>query len=367
MAADRYPAAEWRPLPEATSQPTIRPTQVILHTIVGSAASAYRYFRDSTSLESHFIVTFGGSVWQLMATNRRADANGSANRRPDGTGALSVETEDHGAATVEDTPWTPEQVEAIVELCVWACRTYGIPTRACRNPNDPGIGFHSMFGSGKGLWTEVRGKTCPGRARKEQFPGIVAEVARRVAGGAPAAPAPEPAPVPAPGPKTVWREGDRGEFVRTIQTVVGVTADGIWGPKTTAAVTAFQAKLGVTADGVWGPATQAASDRLFAYLAAVEAAKKPAPAPATDWALIAAIDAKLLAVPYPGLLREGARGEPVTAVQWKASAAGFPTATDGVFGPRTTAQVRAFQRARRLAVDGIVGRQTWNALGLRRA
>jgi peptidoglycan hydrolase-like protein with peptidoglycan-binding domain len=35
---------------------------------------------------------------------------------------------------------------------------------------------------------------------------------------------------------------------------------------------------------------------------------------------------------------------------------------DGIFGPKTEAAVRGFQQNENLAVDGIVGKQTWTAL-----
>lgn len=58
---------------------------------------------------------------------------------------------------------------------------------------------------------------------------------------------------------TIYREGstDR-EMNKRIQKVVGVSADGVWGPKTTAAVKAWQKAHLLQADGLVGPATLAA-------------------------------------------------------------------------------------------------------------
>jgi peptidoglycan hydrolase-like protein with peptidoglycan-binding domain len=69
-------------------------------------------------------------------------------------------------------------------------------------------------------------------------------------------------------------------------------------------------------------------------------------------------------------VRRGSRGAAVSELQtrlnvWIARTPGVglaPLAVDGIFGPKTDAAVRAFQRAGRLLVDGVVGPQTWGAL-----
>ena len=64
------------------------------------------------------------------------------------------------------------------------------------------------------------------------------------------------------------------------------------------------------------------------------------------------------------VLRMGSSGPSVVDLQDKLRAAGFdPGPSDGSFGPMTDAAVRAFQGAKGLTVDGIVGQQTWGALG----
>lgn len=58
---------------------------------------------------------------------------------------------------------------------------------------------------------------------------------------------------------TTLRVGSRGEAVKNVQTVVGATpVDGVFGNITKAKVMAWQAAHGLTADGVVGPATKAA-------------------------------------------------------------------------------------------------------------
>jgi peptidoglycan hydrolase-like protein with peptidoglycan-binding domain len=61
-------------------------------------------------------------------------------------------------------------------------------------------------------------------------------------------------------------------------------------------------------------------------------------------------------------LQQGSTGSDVHAVQRLLNVDGAGLRTDGIFGPATERAVVAFQRKHGLAVDGIVGRETWTAL-----
>ena len=63
--------------------------------------------------------------------------------------------------------------------------------------------------------------------------------------------------------------------------------------------------------------------------------------------------------------RQGSSGEAVRTIQTKLQRWGYyDGAIDGVFGSETTAAVKEFQRKNGLAVDGIVGPRTLEALGM---
>lgn len=49
--------------------------------------------------------------------------------------------------------------------------------------------------------------------------------------------------------------GDRGDGVRDLQRALGISVDGVFGPRTDRAVRAFQARNGLTVDGIAGPIT----------------------------------------------------------------------------------------------------------------
>lgn len=61
----------------------------------------------------------------------------------------------------------------------------------------------------------------------------------------------------------------------------------------------------------------------------------------------------------------GAKGDSVVTLTNALAAAGFPSASGdpSVFGPVLMATVQQFQAAKGLAIDGIVGPNTWAALG----
>lgn len=58
-------------------------------------------------------------------------------------------------------------------------------------------------------------------------------------------------------------------------------------------------------------------------------------------------------------VKRNSSGAAVSGVQSLLRARGYATPLNGLFGPRTLASVRAFQKENKLKVDGIVGGKTW--------
>jgi peptidoglycan hydrolase-like protein with peptidoglycan-binding domain len=104
----------------------------------------------------------------------------------------------------------------------------------------------------------------------------------------------------------------------------------------------------------------------LALPAAAAPAAPAAPARASVSAVAAARVAPAVALKAWPVLRQGANsGWPkvtVRSLQYLLDARGAKVTVDSVFGAKTTAAVVAFQRARHLTADGVVGPLTWGAL-----
>jgi peptidoglycan hydrolase-like protein with peptidoglycan-binding domain len=135
-------------------------------------------------------------------------------------------------------------------------------------------------------------------------------------------------------------EGASGPVVRWAQyllvrrTLTYQQIDGVFGPVTKAAVEQFQGSSGLAVDGVVGPQT---------------------------WAKLGGNG------PEPPTLAQGSQGPVVDKLQTALNEgrgsfapSSDPVLTvDGIFGPLTATAVRGAQQSGSIAVDGIVGLQTW--------
>ena len=90
------------------------------------------------------------------------------------------------------------------------------------------------------------------------------------------------------------------------------------------------------------------------------AARTPPVGPAGSITAVAA--AAPAGLPAWPVIRQGSVGQPVRSLQYLLIAHGAKLAVDGIFGSRTTAAVRTFQRTHGLVVDGVVGPLTWRSV-----
>ena len=132
-------------------------------------------------------------------------------------------------------------------------------------------------------------------------------------------------------------------------------ADGDFGAATYNAVKKFQAANGLDSDGIIGNATWAA-------LLKTEQTKPEQTEPDKEPEKPTTPTGSTCTVELP-IVRQGDKGFTVVAVQMLLNKHDFSVKyTDGDFGPDTLAKVKAFQKAKGLTADGVVGPKTWAAL-----
>ena len=169
-------------------------------------------------------------------------------------------------------------------------------------------------------------------------------------------------------PGTPLRQGSRGPFVTVIQSELNRISrnypaipripevDGIFGPRTEAAVRKFQEIFDLDVDGVVGKATWYALVRLYtAVLSLSELRSQGQQFYAVNWA-------------YPAGLQQGARGDKVRHLQYMLSVLSefIPQVpevqVDGIFGPATRNAVIAAQGWFGLPQTGVVDEETWDEI-----
>jgi peptidoglycan hydrolase-like protein with peptidoglycan-binding domain len=139
---------------------------------------------------------------------------------------------------------------------------------------------------------------------------------------------------------TTLRKGDTGGEVKNLQELLNhfygsvLIVDGQFGAKTEDFVKRFQAACSLTVNGIVGSETWLCLEQVKSHTG------KPHPT-----------------------LRNGDKGDEVKYLQVRLNGYyGAVLTVDGQFGSRTETQVKKFQGDRKLAVDGIVGSQTWSFL-----
>ena len=176
--------------------------------------------------------------------------------------------------------------------------------------------------------------------------------------------------IPQSYPGSPLRQGDSGTAVFTLQRQLNriakdypfigkLTVDGVFGPRMASTVKTFQRQFNLTADGVVGRQTWYKISYIYVSvkdLAELTSEGETSSGTLSDgsWGGTA--------------LRTGSTGSAVEQVQfWLNTLAQYESAlpslaVDGRYGATTASAVRAFQRRYGLTVDGVVGRETWNAI-----
>ncbi len=169
-------------------------------------------------------------------------------------------------------------------------------------------------------------------------------------------------------PGTPLRSGSRGVGVVQLQVMLNRISedypsipridpvDGIFGTQTERAVQRFQAIFSLAPDGVAGKSTWYTAVRIYVGVNRLsELESQGQTFYSFNWQLV-------------NNLNSGSTGGQVRQLQYMLATLSeyinaIPNvAVDGIFGSRTEAAVRAFQRFAGLSVDGVVGPATWYAL-----
>lgn len=279
-----YPRAQYVPVKGERHDPPLDVVAgVIWHLSASEAPSLRRYFDGpSGGVESHLHIPRGPEhpIEQYRDTDREADANYRGNSWLVGSrrhGFLSMEFQ---GADPNTGRYTDYQIQEGLAFCDWAQKRYGFARQVADSYRGQGIGFHVMWGTGRGSasWSNAAGKVCPGGPRIRQFYDVIvpAFLGQSVVDivvpeiVVPRVRPTTPPPFPLPrgwyfGPRSGPRESVSGyhgnrEHLRKWQERMDVrgwriVADGLYGPGTADVARKFQKQCKIAQDGLIGSAT----------------------------------------------------------------------------------------------------------------
>ncbi|WBA44286.1 peptidoglycan recognition protein family protein [Hymenobacter canadensis] len=174
----------------------------------------------------------GKGIWQGLT-------NGNAN-------FIGIEAENTGRAN--DFPWPAVQLDAY-HRGVAAILKY--------------IGKSATFCAAHKEYARPLGRKSDPVFDMVQFRREVTAILDGTAPAPTLIPAVEPTPAPgANGPRPTLRRGASGKWVEQLQRKIGVKVDGSFGPRTEAALRAFQREHNLVPDGIAGPKTWQLTDTL---------------------------------------------------------------------------------------------------------
>lgn len=369
---------EWGALPPKEWPEQTRPQYVIIHHTAtpnppndisyGTSAGAKEFARSIQSAHmdgfgwadsgQNFLNNTGGFLLEGRQGTLDAIKQGLCVRSahagtPKGNESPGIENE----GTFNTYQMKTQQWNSLVDLCVSICSSCKI------DPDN--IKGHRDF-----IETQ-----CPGDWLYSQLPRLRSEVRQRLDTSI----------------GDYLKEGSSGPKVTQLQQLLKAKGfnpgpiDGTFGSGTVKAVISFQKYEGLTPDGLVGPTTLKAlnssppvNKTAPAGVSLIETYKfyrgLPHQDQAIDWLqgkvppqALDEFSQKWRNQPSESFLplKEGASGPEVKQLQERLQKQGFYKGKiDGTFGASTKAAVIAFQQAKGLVADGIVGAQTWTTVNL---
>ena len=247
--------------------------------------------------------------------------------------------------TWQDTPQTvtlalDEEEGAFTVECVPGVNDFVLTGAQAQSPQEEGgIAFQIVYTPVEP--TEAPAEPTEAPAEPTEAPAEPTEVPAE----------PTEAPAPAQGEYRTLKLWTRGDDVLALQQgLAGLgynvgREDGIYGPRTRAAVMRFQRAQSLTRDGMVGEQTRQALAALGVDIPAYVAPDETMPEG------------------FERILQRGMAGMDVRAMQEALIVRGYLDDTaDHIFGNKTRAALRAFQRDNGLRDDGVAGPETLRAL-----